>query len=89
MKRRLCPYGMFEVADGAYFLSDSGGEMYFCNARCLCVWAVQLATRPASTIEKTSGGFFFIASTCTRINFKGMADVARWAVENSLIPKRL
>ena len=25
---------------------ETEGEMYLCNARYLCIWAVQLATRP-------------------------------------------
>ena len=46
MKRRLCSYDMAEVPPKAFVLIDQGGEMYFCNLRCLSVWSVQLATRP-------------------------------------------
>jgi hypothetical protein len=37
---------MLEVRPNGYTLTETEGEMYFCNARCLCIWAVQLATRP-------------------------------------------
>ena len=45
-KRRICSYDMLEVRPDGYTLTETEGEMYFCNARCLCIWAVQLATRP-------------------------------------------
>jgi hypothetical protein len=46
MKRRVCSYDRFAVPDPSFVLKDTVGEMYFCNLRCLCVWSVQLATRP-------------------------------------------
>lgn len=39
MTRRLCSYDMAEVSPHAFVLSDDGGEMYFCDLRCLCVWS--------------------------------------------------
>jgi len=29
-----------------YVLAEEQGEMYFCNARCLCLWAVHFVTNP-------------------------------------------
>jgi hypothetical protein len=46
IKRRVCSYDMFAVPDPSFVLQDSGGEMYFFNLRCFCVWSVGLATRP-------------------------------------------
>jgi hypothetical protein len=40
-KRRICSYDMLEVHPDGYTLTETEGEMYFCNARCLCIWAVQ------------------------------------------------
>ena len=40
MKRRVCSYDMFAVPDPSFVLKDTAGEMYFCNLRCFCVWAV-------------------------------------------------
>jgi hypothetical protein len=37
---------MVEVRPDGYTLTGTDGEMHFCNARCLCIWAVQLAPRP-------------------------------------------
>lgn len=69
-------------------LSDSGGEMYFCGARCLCVWAVLLATRPDLTDKSMSEKLSLLASTRERFDFKSIAELARWAVENAFGPKR-
>jgi hypothetical protein len=30
----------------SYVLTDDEGEIYLCNARCLYIWAVSLATEP-------------------------------------------
>jgi hypothetical protein len=38
--------------DNGYTLTETEGEMYFCNARCLCILAVQLATRPNLTDDR-------------------------------------
>ena len=57
MKRRLCSYDMVEATQHAFVLTDSGGEMYFCDLRCLCVWSVQLATRPNLSELQRSGTY--------------------------------
>lgn len=88
MKRRLCSYDMFEVPDAAYVLSDGGGEMYFCNARCLCVWTVQLATHSALTEEQKNGELTLLSPSRDQSYFKSIADVALWAVENALGSER-
>jgi hypothetical protein len=46
MKRRICSYDMAAVPEDSYMLKDDEGEIYLCNARCLCIWAVTLATKP-------------------------------------------
>jgi hypothetical protein len=35
---------MVEVSAESYLLVEEQGEMYFCNARCLCLWAVHFVT---------------------------------------------
>jgi hypothetical protein len=34
------------VPENAYTVIDHEGEVYLCNARCLCLWSMTLATRP-------------------------------------------
>ena len=42
MKRRICSYDLAAVPEDGYIVTDDGGEIYLCNARCLCIWAVTL-----------------------------------------------
>ena len=51
MKRRICSYDLAAVPEDGYVLTDDGGKIYLCNARCLCIWAVSLATKPGLSEE--------------------------------------
>ena len=46
IERRICSYCMLEVPSDSYVVTDAEGEIYFCNARCVCLWAIALATKP-------------------------------------------
>lgn len=37
---------MVAVPENAYIVTDDEGEIYLCNARCLCLWSMTLATKP-------------------------------------------
>ena len=41
MKRRICSYDLASVPEDGYVVTDDGGEIYLCNPRCLCIWAVE------------------------------------------------
>ncbi len=84
MKRRLCSYDMVEVPQHAFVLTDSGGEMYFCDLRCLCVWSVQLATRPNLSELQRSGTYLLKTEIGEEHQFKGVRSVARWAADAAL-----
>jgi hypothetical protein len=45
MKRQICSYDTVAVASSSYTVTDAEGEMYLCNSRCLCIWAVMLVTK--------------------------------------------
>src|ERR1700712_2456820 len=45
MKRQICSYDMVAVPSNSYTVTDAEGEMYLCNSRCLCIWAVMLVTK--------------------------------------------
>jgi hypothetical protein len=45
MKRQICSYDMVAVPSSSYTVTDAEGEMYLCNSRCLCIWAVMLVTK--------------------------------------------
>jgi hypothetical protein len=41
-----------EVSSDGYVLAEEQGEMYFCNARCFCLWAVHFVTNPRRSEEE-------------------------------------
>jgi hypothetical protein len=45
MNRQICSYDMLAVPSHSYTVSEEEGEMYFCNSRCLCLWAMMLGTK--------------------------------------------
>jgi hypothetical protein len=45
MKRQICSYDMVAVPSSSYTVTDAEGDMYLCNSRCLCIWAVMLVTK--------------------------------------------
>jgi hypothetical protein len=45
MKRQICSYDMVAVPSNSYTVTDAEGDMYLCNSRCLCIWAVMLVTK--------------------------------------------
>ena len=55
-KRRLCSYDLAEVSAEGYVVTDQGGQMYFCNARCLSIWALDFATKPNRPEKQKSIG---------------------------------
>jgi hypothetical protein len=79
MKRRVCSYGVSAVPDPSFVLKDTGGEMYFCNLRCFCVWSVQRATRPDLSEEDKTGAYSLITPSGEEHQFNGIVDVAQWA----------
>jgi hypothetical protein len=63
---------------------DSGGEMYFCNARCFSIWAILWATRPDLTQEQRAGEFLLTTPVGEQRAFKDLIEVAQWATSNAL-----
>jgi hypothetical protein len=84
MKRRVCSHDMLAVPDLSFVLKDTGGEMYFCNLRCFCLWSVQLATRSNLFIEDETGAYSLTTPWGGEYQFAGIADVARWATAAAL-----
>lgn len=84
MKRRLCSYDVIEVLPQGFVLTDPGGEMYFCNLRCLCVWSIQLATRRNLPDLKKSGAYVSKTQFGDELRFGGVRPLADWATRNAL-----
>jgi hypothetical protein len=83
-KRRICSYDMVEVRPDGYTLTETEGEMYFCNARCLCIWAVQLATRPNLAEGRKLPGAQLTQPNGEQRTFADVGELAKWSVANAL-----
>ncbi len=46
MNAASAPTTWLKYRSDAYIVADQGGPMYFCNARCLSMWALNFATKP-------------------------------------------
>ena len=83
-KRRVCSFDMTEVTSGGYVLADAEGEMYFCNSRCLCLWAVNFVTHPRRTQEQKSVACTLTVPSGERRSFSDLIEVAQWSAANAL-----
>ncbi len=83
--RRICSYENTEVPQGnCYTLTDAGGEAYFCNARCLCIWAVVHVTHPRISEEQKRLAVELTCPDGTRRGFTTVVELAQWAAANAL-----
>ena len=83
-KRRLCSYDRSEVPPESYWLDDAQGAVYFCNARCLCVWSILLATKANLPEEHKTLDLDLVRRGGARLHFGHVRELARWALENAL-----
>jgi hypothetical protein len=83
-KRRICSYDMLEVRPDGYTLTETEGEMYFSNARCLCIWAVQLATRPNLADGRKLPRVQLTQPNGEQRMFADVGELAKWSVANAL-----
>ena len=58
------------------FSMMAAGEMYFCNLRCFCIWAVQIATKPKLSDADKDGEFVLKAPEGEEHRFSGVSF--RW-----------
>lgn len=83
-KRRVCSSDMAEVPPDAYVLAEDQGEMYFCNARCLCLWAVYFVTNPHRPEDQKNVTCELTMPSGERRRFKDFLEAAQWSVANAL-----
>ena|ERR1035437_2235751 len=84
MKRRICAYDMAAVPEDGYIVTDEGGEIYLCNARCLCIWAVSLATKPGLSEELRARRLVLKVPAGEDLVFETIIGLARWASSHAL-----
>jgi hypothetical protein len=58
--------------------------MYFCNARCLCIWAIQLAIRPNLSEEQKLIPAEMTTPLGLHLRFENVMELAQWSAANAL-----
>ena len=78
----LLRYGRcsFELLHG----TDAEGDMYLCNSRCLCIWAVMLVTKHNLPESERDRSFVVTNSVGKKRSFDKLMDLAQWAAANAL-----
>src|ERR1700676_669894 len=84
MKRRICSYDLAAVPEDGYIVTDDGRETYLCNARCLCIWAVSLATKPGLSEELKTRKLVLKVPAGEELVFQTIAGLALWASSHAL-----
>ena len=84
MKKQICSYDMAAVPQTSYTLTDDDGEIYLCNARCLCIWAVMLVTKPNLPEKGQLRSFVLTDPLGQNRRFKDLLELAQWAAATAL-----
>jgi hypothetical protein len=84
MKKQICSYDMVAVPSGSYTVTDAEGEMYLCNSRCLCIWAVMLVTKHNLPESERDRSFVVTNPVGKKRSFDKLMDLAQWAAANAL-----
>jgi hypothetical protein len=76
MKRQICSYDMLAVPSRSYTVSDEEGERYFCNSRCLCLWAMMLVTKPKLPERDREQAFVMTLTDDKKRSFDTVVELA-------------
>lgn len=82
--RNFCSYDRLAVPGNGFVLDHDGEELYFCKLRCLCLWSVQVATRPTLSEADRRGTFLLHSLTQKELRFEGIVELARWSASSAL-----
>jgi hypothetical protein len=75
---------MAEVPNDSYVVSDDVGEIYLCGPRCLCIWAVLLATRPSLDEQIAKQTLTLKLPNTEEKSFDNISELALWATAHAL-----
>ena len=75
---------MVEVPGDAYVVKDVKGDAYLCNARCLCLWAMALATKPNLSAALKTQPLTLRPSHGDELAFDSLKALATWAAAHAL-----
>jgi hypothetical protein len=84
MKRQICSYDMLAVPSHSYTVSDTEGEMYFCNSRYLCLWSMMLVAKPNLPTDDHEQLFVMTLSDGSKRSFDTLIELAQWSAANAI-----
>ena len=67
------------VAVPSHSYTDGEGDVYLCNPRCLCIWAVLLVTKSNLPEGVRERSFILTGPSGTRRSFDNLVELAQWA----------
>jgi beta-glucuronidase len=80
---------MAAVPPEGYVLAEEQGEMYFCNARCLCLWAVHFVTNPRRSEEQKEQQTYVLQHQFVMLNkIPQLRGVTPWILMDFRSPGR-
>ncbi len=65
---------MAEVPPECYCLDDAQSAVYFCSARCLCIWSMLWATKPSLPEERTKLDLDLVMPGGARLHFMNLRN---------------
>jgi hypothetical protein len=74
---------MVAVPSHSYTLTDADGDIYLCNPRCLCIWAVLLVTKSNLPEGVRERSFILTGPSGTRRSFDNLVELAQWAAASA------
>jgi hypothetical protein len=79
------------VRRDGYTPTETEGEMYFCNARCLCIWTVQLATHSNLADGRHLPGVQLTQPTGEQRTFADVENLQNgpWRTQSVTVPNSL
>ena len=75
---------MVTVPENCYVVIDDVGEIYLCNARCLCLWSMTLATKPELPEQIKMQPLKLNTSKSNDLEFESIVELAQWSAINAL-----
>jgi hypothetical protein len=84
MKRQICSYDVLAIPSHSYTVSDAEGEIYFCNSRCLCLWAMLLVTKPNLPADDRKQPFMMTLPDGKKRSFDTLVELAQWSAANAI-----
>jgi hypothetical protein len=75
---------MLAVPSHSYTVREEEGEMYFCNSRCLCLWAMMLVTKPNLHKGDREQALVMTLPDGKKCSFDTMVELAQWSAANAI-----